>query len=100
MKQFKSPQTGSVYTVFAKIGDDLICYRELEDYAFRVRIQSDNKSRLECIAKHAKLKSEYWSDIKGDDHVSVVVAKDRLIEALGDAVKAVSYCNDFPPVIQ
>lgn len=84
MLTFESPQTGSIYKVVASLEGILICYRQVEEEEYRVRIQG-TPTELKKI--NADLE---WGNIKAGDHLSVVVEPSELPETLANAVKAVA----------
>jgi len=87
MKQFKSPQTGSVYTVPNQDPETFVSYRELEDGTFRVRIQSSDPELLERI--NARFGWPYG--VTGKDHLSKTIPRKELPEVLGEAVYALEW---------
>ena len=109
MNEFMSPQTGSIYQVFAEMGSAKVCYRNLGDGSFRVRIQArlsqleNARKILHDITSTTLTKSSFaiepWSQIKDNDHISTVVVvekdgnvdTDPLIKALLQACRSVLY---------
>lgn len=85
-KVFTSPQTDSKYTVVAEFPKYLIlvAFRPLGGDRYRIRIQGA-KELLELIRLHLR----GWSQIKDDDHISIVVCDDELRVAIAEALHAV-----------
>lgn len=89
---FKSPQTGSIYEVVGKVCKDptnrkesvKVCYRKFNEASYRVRIQGETEV-LEGVKNWLP---PGWSYIKSGDHVSVVVSKNELGQAVADAMRA------------
>lgn len=87
MKGFVSPQTGSEYAVVNTAGM-FVSYRPVTENVYRVRIQG----KEEHLAGIRHLLSKNWGEIKNGDHLSIVVeGAERLANAVGDAVRAVTY---------
>lgn len=87
MRIFKSPQTGSIYTI-ANSGEELfVSYRPLGGGTYRVRVQG-NPETLDAVKAHLQ-RPGVWSDLKDGDHISVVVTEPDLADAVADAVRAI-----------
>jgi len=87
MKQFISPQTGSVYTVPNQDPETFVSYRELEDGTFRVRIQSSDPDLLERIS----IRFGWSYGATGTDHLSKTIPRKELPGVLGEAVYALEW---------
>jgi len=87
MKQFISPQTGSVYTVPNQDPETFVSYRELEDGTFRVRIQSSDPELLERI----NTRFGWPYGMTGKDHLSKTISRKELPGVLGEAVYALEW---------
>jgi len=83
---FISPQTGNTYTIVNTNNDIFVCYRELDNNEYRVRIQGNNPNTLAAVRT---LLHFAWGSLKDDDHYSVVVSKGDLPFAVADAIKAI-----------
>lgn len=83
MKKFISPQTGAKYEVLFDVGGNIVCYRFISISECRVRIQG-SKEFLTGVKNRMK-NGSVWGEVKSGDHLSIVVHKYNLIDALCDA---------------
>jgi len=87
-RTFTSPQTGSTYKVVTEISDIILCYREVNNGIYRVSIQCNNTYGLHRIFQNL-IRSDLWSDIKNDDHISLDCSASDLKNVLADALRAI-----------
>ena len=88
-KTFASEQTGATYITVAESNDITISYRNIDNAAYRVRIQYngyEKKAQLTVLRGYLK-KTDCWS-FPTHDHLSIVITKQELSQALGDAMQA------------
>lgn len=88
MKTFKSPQTSSEYKVFFELENVTVCYRILGSEKYRVRIQGEEE--ILNAAKEKMICGHLWGKIKDKDHLSIVVPKKSLIDALCSATRGIA----------
>lgn len=86
-REFKSPQSGSVYTVINSSPKVFVSYRETGKNTVRVRIQG-TPAVLQALQKRLT-KPAVWGTVKDGDHLSMEFAADQnFANAVGDVVRA------------
>jgi len=88
---FVSPQTGSEYIIVNTEPTIFVAYRCLGAGRYRVRIQGP-VGDLERIKKYLP---PAWGEVKDGDHLSITVdGALNLANAVGDAVRALTFCRE------
>jgi hypothetical protein len=86
-REFKSPQTGSVYTVINSSKKVFVSYRATGDNMVRVRIQG-TPAVLQALQKRLTIPAA-WGTVKDGDHLSIELnAGLDFANAVGDVVRA------------